>query len=127
MGLRNKTGFWTYKSNAAARGSRTEGRVCGTVSDFSSRVRARGRFYRFNNSTKKRPEQRARRWRAACPYSVFKPIKDGINSWIREVGNALMDGWNGYEGSGNIDSNKINKINEVIFLSPFFILFRYWE
>ena len=58
--------------NAEARGLRAEGRVCGTISENSLGVQTRGCFCYNIDTTQKHPEQRARRWRAACPLIVYE-------------------------------------------------------
>jgi hypothetical protein len=46
---------------------------------------------------------------------VIKPIRDGIKSWVRNIGNSLEDTWNEYKTTGTISSSSAEDIANAIF------------
>jgi len=55
-------------------------------------------------------------WRV-LPYldAVFKPIKDGINNWLRDIGNKIQIVISDYQSSGTIDDEIIGDLGNAIF------------
>ena len=52
------------------------------------------------------------------PYTVFKPIKDGINNWVKGVENELTNTFHDWEDTGKITNGNVDKIGKAFF-GPF--------